>query len=85
MVRHLFELDHQIIDIALNFFMEHIIKNCLYCPLMSYSSIIKCEGHNLIGKNAFRCAASGGLLIFWRHLNDCILRCSPWVTTLHTI
>ena len=68
-VRPLSELDHQIIDVALNFFMQHIIKNCLYCPLVSYSCIIKCEGHNVIAKNAFRCAASNGPLIFWRHLN----------------
>jgi len=26
----LFELDRQIIDVALNYFIEHIVKNCLY-------------------------------------------------------
>ena len=74
-VRPLFELDNEIIDIALDFLMGHIIKNCFCCPLVSYSCIIKCKGHNLISKNAFRCAASHGLLIFWRHLN-LIVSCS---------
>jgi len=69
MIRSLFELDDQIIDIALDIFTEHIIKNYLYCPLASYSYIIKCEGHDRIGKSAFRYAASTGLLIFWHQLN----------------
>jgi len=64
MVRRLFKLDHHIVNIALDIFMEHIIKNCLYCPLVSYSYIIKCEGHNIIGRNPFRCADSSDLLIF---------------------
>jgi len=62
-VRPLFEIDHQIIDIALDFFMEHIVKNYLYCPLGCHSCNIKCEGHNLISRNAFWCVASCGLLI----------------------
>jgi len=41
----------------------------LHCPLVSCSCILKSEGHQLIAKNAFRCAESCGLLIFWRHQN----------------
>ena len=69
MVLPLFGLHHQIIDIALDFFVEHIVKNCLRCPLVSCSCILKYEGHHLIAKNAFRCAERCGLLILWRHQN----------------
>jgi len=74
---------------TLNCFMEHIVKNCLHCHLVSSSYIVKSKGHPLIAKNAFRCAGSCGLLIFWRYQNlivsygtlrecQCFMPCS-WV------
>jgi len=69
MVRPFFGPDHQIIDIALDCFVEYIIKNYLHRPLVSCSCILKSEGHHFIAKNALRCAESCGLLIFWCHQN----------------
>jgi len=68
-VRPVFKLDYQIMNIDLDFFTENILKNYLYFPLVSYSCIVKCEGHNLIAQNAFRWAVSCGVFIFWHHLN----------------
>jgi len=65
----LFGFHYQIIDIALDFFVEHIVKNYLHCPLLRRSYILKSEGHHPIEKNSFRCAESCDLLIFWHHQN----------------
>ena len=75
MVRSPFGLHHNIINITPRCFIQHIIKDSLYCSLVCCSSILQTKGYYLIAEDSFTCAKNYGFYVFWCHL-DLIVPCS---------